>query len=157
LFPELKPYLQEAWEAAEPGAVYVISSIRDDAKNLRTPLERIIYRAGLIPWPLWQNLRSSRETELTERFPIHVVCAWIGNSAAAAAKHYLQVTDEYYQQAIRGVADVLAPGALQNPVQRAHASGGTDSQAPVGLSPTSQPVQRLATPCDNVQMSIVGP
>jgi hypothetical protein len=34
-----------------------------------------------------------RETELAESFPMHVVCEWIGNSAAIAAKHYLQVTD----------------------------------------------------------------
>ena len=30
---------------------------------------------------------------------MHVVCAWIGNSAAVAAKHYLQVTDEHFEQA----------------------------------------------------------
>ncbi len=37
---------------------------------------RAAMRAGLTPWPkLWQNLRSSRETELVETYPIHVVCA----------------------------------------------------------------------------------
>ena len=47
----------------------------------------------------WQNMRSTRETELTETHPAHVVCAWIGNSEAVAAKHYLQVTSEHFQKA----------------------------------------------------------
>jgi hypothetical protein len=29
---------------------------------------------------------------LHEEFPLQVVCAWIGNTPAVAAKHYLQVT-----------------------------------------------------------------
>jgi hypothetical protein len=65
-------------------------------------LERIIRRAGLGPWPkLFQNHRSTRETGLAETYPIQVVCDWIGNTAAVAAKHYLQVTDEYYSQAVQ--------------------------------------------------------
>jgi hypothetical protein len=42
-----------------------------------------------------QNLRATRETELCEQFPLHVACAWIGNSATIAARHYLQTTDEH--------------------------------------------------------------
>jgi hypothetical protein len=58
-------------------------------------LLKIIRHAGLTPWPkLFQNLRSSRQTEFAESFPSHVVCAWIGNSETVAAKHYLQVTDD---------------------------------------------------------------
>jgi hypothetical protein len=54
---------------------------------------------------------STRETELAETYPIQVVCDWIGNTAAVAAKHYLQVTDEHYRQ------------AAQIPVQYAHEMG----------------------------------
>ena len=90
LFPELRPYLEEAWEQAEPGAEYIITRYRDCNANLRTQLNRIIRKAGLKPWPkLFQNLRSSRETELAQDYPIHVACAWIGNTQAVAAKHYL--------------------------------------------------------------------
>jgi integrase len=100
LFPEMRPYLEEVWERAEPGTEYVITRYRDSTTNLRTQLTKIIRRAGLKPWPkLWQNLRSTRETELAETFPIHVVCEWIGNTVAVAAKHYLQVTDEHFEQA----------------------------------------------------------
>ncbi|MFO1019389.1 MAG: hypothetical protein U0903_01625 [Planctomycetales bacterium] len=42
---------------------------------------------------------ATRQTELTERFPSHVVCAWLGNSQAIATKHYLHVTDEHFERA----------------------------------------------------------
>ncbi|MCA9232149.1 MAG: site-specific integrase [Planctomycetales bacterium] len=100
IFPELRPYLEEVFELAKPGQVYLITRYRDVNANLRSQLLRIIKRAGVKPWPkLFQNLRSTRETELAEEFPLHVVCAWIGNTQAVAAKHYLQVTDEHFQSA----------------------------------------------------------
>ena len=80
--------------------------------NLRTQLMRIIKRAGLPPWPkLFHNLRASRETELAAEYPIHVACAWIGNSAAIAAKHYLQVTDADYDRGAGGFLATAKPGA----------------------------------------------
>ena len=100
LFPELEPYFREAWEQAEPGAVYCIERYRSQNVNMRTQLERIIKRAGVLKWQrLWQNLRASRETELADEYPIQVVTAWIGNSPKVAAKHYLQVTDEHFRRA----------------------------------------------------------
>lgn len=100
IFPELRPYLDEVYRQAEDGAVSVITRYRHANANLRTPLLRIIKRAGLKPWPkLFQNLRSTRETELCESFPLHVVTAWIGNTASVAAKHYLQVTEDHFQTA----------------------------------------------------------
>jgi len=97
LFLELLPYLREVFEEAKPGSEYVIMRYRSSNCNLRTQLQRIIKRAGLKPWPkLFQNLRSTRETELAEHWPEHVVCAWIGNSRLVARKHYLQVTEEHF-------------------------------------------------------------
>ncbi|MBW3600624.1 MAG: site-specific integrase, partial [Planctomycetes bacterium] len=102
IFPELRPLLEEAFEAAEPGAVRVVSKHLDSNSNLRTTMEKIIKRAGLKPWPkLFQNLRSTRQTELAEEFPAHVVCEWIGNSQAVAAEHYLQTTEEHFARAAR--------------------------------------------------------
>jgi hypothetical protein len=67
-------------------------------------------KAGLQPWPrLWQNLRSSRETELSQQFPLHVVCQWIGSSQPVAAKHYLQVTDADYRRAVEPTGGYLGP------------------------------------------------
>lgn len=101
LFPELRPYLEAVYDEAEEGTEWVITRCRMANVNLRTRLLKIIRRAGLKPWPkLFQNLRSTRQTELAEDFPMHVVTAWIGNSEAVALKHYLQVTDDHFAQAI---------------------------------------------------------
>jgi integrase len=117
LYPELLPYLRDVFEEAEPGAEYVITRYRESNANLRTQLNRIIRRAGLEPWPkLFQNLRSTRETELAEEWPMHVVCRWMGNSQPVATKHYLQVTDEHFERAV------------QNPVQHPPVSDSTGSQ-----------------------------
>lgn len=100
LFPELRSHLEEVFEQAEAGTTFVITRYRSAKQNLRTTFAKIIRRAGLTPWPkLFQNLRSTRETELAESYPLHVVCAWIGNSQAVAKKHYLQVTDDHFAKA----------------------------------------------------------
>jgi hypothetical protein len=105
MFPELRPLLMEVFEQAEEGAECVITRYRKTNSNLRTQLERIVRRAGLEPWPrLFQNLRSSRETELAENHPLHVVTASIGNSKAIAAKHYLQVRDSDFERAAHRTA-----------------------------------------------------
>ncbi len=56
-------------------------------------------------------MRSSRQTELSERYPIHVVCAWIGNSPVVAADHYLQVRDEYFSDAVQDESGAVRSGA----------------------------------------------
>jgi len=120
LFPELRPLLLEAFEQAAPGTEYVITRCRDASANLRTHLQRIIRKAGLTPWPkLFHNLRASRQTELAEKYPIHVVCQWIGNSRAVAQEHYLQVTDAHFAQASAEPVMEQTPtnSAAQNPAQ----------------------------------------
>lgn len=54
-------------------------------------------------------MRSSRETELVETYPVHVVTAWLANTGSVAAKHYLQTTEEHFEKAV------------QNPVQQVSA------------------------------------
>jgi len=63
---------------------------------------KILKRAKIKPWPkLYQNLRSSRSTELvTQGFPAYVVAAWLGHSVKVANKHYNQVTDEHFRRAV---------------------------------------------------------
>ena len=72
LFPEVRPYLEEAFSLATPGTVYVIHHNRKPEEkrvdgrscNYRTRFEKIVRRAGLTPWPrIFHNLRASRETE----------------------------------------------------------------------------------------------
>ncbi|MBL7107618.1 MAG: site-specific integrase [Phycisphaerae bacterium] len=101
LFPELEPYLMEAFQQAHPGQKRVIAVNLNISSNLRTQAHRIIKRAGLKPWEkTFQNLRSSRETELVEDFPVHVVTGWLGNSPDIARKHYLQTHEEHFQRAV---------------------------------------------------------
>ena len=102
LFPLLRPHLEEAFEQAVPGAEFAIERYRDPRKNLRTHFLQIIRQAGLQTWPKpWQNLWASRETELAEQHPIHVVCAWIGDSRPVAMKHYLQIGDADFSKALQ--------------------------------------------------------
>ena len=160
IFPELRPHLETAFDQAAESSTHVIARYRGANTNLRTQLMRIIERAGLEPWPkLFQNLRSTRETELAEQFPIHVACSWIGNSKAVAAKHYLQTTDEHFKKATQK--------ATQIPTQTVHDNGDWDGPAhqktpqmsvsdnaghtqtkikapPVGLEPTTR---RLTAAC----------
>lgn len=97
LFPELEPLLLIASEEAAEGQVYLVQR---PTNNLRTHMTRIIEKSGISTWPkLFQNLRSSRQTELEQEYPSYVVCAWMGNSQAIARKHYLQVTDDHFQRA----------------------------------------------------------
>jgi len=103
IFPELRPFLEDAFEVAEAGVVNVLANL-DASNNLRTGLLRIIKRTGLTPWPrLFHNMRASRQTELTGVFPAHVVRAWIGNTEKVAEDHYLQVRDSDFERATRSV------------------------------------------------------
>jgi hypothetical protein len=111
--------LDEAWHAADEGQEYFITFVRDKSDSyVRTAMGSVIRRAGLDEWPkLFQNLRSSRQTELEERFPSHVVCAWLGNSVQVARKHYLQVTEDHFAQALQNPTHE----ALQNVTKQLHA------------------------------------
>jgi integrase len=101
MFPELESLLRRARAEASADAVFVIPTYRDPMRNLRTPFLHILTKAGTKPWPkLFQNLRSTRQTELTESFPAHVVCGWMGNSERVAQGHYLQVTEDHFAKAI---------------------------------------------------------
>ncbi len=146
LFAELRPILDEAWELAPKGAVYVVAGDhREKANtpggwrncNLRTHFERLVRRAGLTPWPrLFHALRASRETELVKEHPIHVVTTWLGNTPRVAMKHYLQVTDADFEKATGGNAKSNA-----RPRQKA------PSQSNAEKSPPSQE-SCPATTCD---------
>ena len=117
--------------------------------NLRTNFLKIIRGTGVEPWPKpWQNLRSTRETELAEVYPAHVVCAWIGNSEAVAREHYLQVTDDHFAQA-------ATENPTRFPTQPAHASG---SKSPHDENPDETTLYVKRTPsktCDDLRQLAV--
>jgi integrase len=112
ILPEVMPHLERLDELAPPGTVYVLDRLRqrDSVKaaergfwaglNLRTALLKKIERAGLTVWPrLWHALRASAQTDLSARFPTHVVAGWLGNTPMVASKHYLMTTDADFDRA----------------------------------------------------------
>lgn len=136
LLPELLDQLRECFEAAPAGAVYVIGGQYRQAAmgpfgwrncNLNVRLRRIVKNAGLTAWPrIFHNLRSSRQTELAEVFPSHVVCAWLGNSEDVAKKHYYQVTDAHFAAAA-GMSACPAPApSVARPSASSSCSENTD-------------------------------
>jgi len=145
MFPEIEPVLQEAWDVAPEGAVYVVDAPQYRAAaqgpngwqnaNLRTQFLRLLKRAGVEPWPrIFQNLRLSRETELASEHPIHVVTAWMGNTPKVAQRHYLKVTDSDFEKAAgQGPKLGAKSGALpgQNRVQPVEAAScHSDEKSP---------------------------
>jgi len=147
IFPELLPHLQAAFDAAEPGAEYVIARYRLPNANLSTQLRRILWRAGIDPWPrLFQNLRASCDTDLAARFPAHVCARWLGHTPAIAAKHYLQVTEADFEAA---AGHTLTKAAhYPNKAAQNAAQSGAVSSLPERESGTAEVQQRPVLPRD---------
>lgn len=155
IFPELRPYRETAFQEATEGSEFVRDRYRHQA-NLQTRFRKIIKRAGRKRWPkLFQNLRSTRQTELAKSYPVHLICAWLGNNAAIAQEHYLQVTDADYAKAAAGDSEIGTSG-FGNPMQGAAPNASTpretrgnralltNQMSPVGLEPTTL---ALKVPC----------
>jgi integrase len=108
-FPELVGPLTEAFDAAPEGAEFVVMPSPDTQKaNLRTRMRRIMRRAGIEPWPrTFHNLRASRQMELADEYPSHVVTRWLGNSPQIAERHYLKDTETHFDKAVKGAAHVV--------------------------------------------------
>ena len=105
-FSKLRPLLDQASDLAEQRSQHLISRYRGSDPNLRTKSEHILRRADVTLWErLFHNLRVSRETELKEESPFHVVCAWIGNSTVIVAQHYFTVSDAHFAKADCATSD----------------------------------------------------
>ncbi len=134
LFPELRTILETAFKDATDGATYPpadsyvvdkpgyrAAAMRSGGwanANLRTQFLKILKRAGVPAWDrLFHSMRASRQTELERVFPRHVVCAWMGNTAAVAEKNYLLVTDADFAAAVNAgsVLGVALNAALSDP------------------------------------------
>ena len=129
----------------------MITRYRVGNANLRTQFDRIVRQAGVDPWPKpFHNLRASRETELAERFPLHVVCGWIGNTAKVAARHYLQTTPEHFELA---VSQPTGTGikAAQKAAQQMRAGHRTDAQPELAGSAKPLDLPAHAKKCENLQ------
>jgi integrase len=114
IFPELFEPLQDVYDTAPEGSTHVITRYRVGNANLRTQFTRILGRASVAIYPkLFNNLRSSCDVELSDRFPSHVVEEWIGHSKKVADDHYRKPTDEHFAKATQNVAHAKPLQAVQ--------------------------------------------
>lgn len=148
ILPQLRPYLEDCFN---PEATHVIVEHRHHS-NWGTTFARLIRKAGLEVWPrIFHNLRASLETDLTYRFPIHVVTSWLGNSPKIAADHYLSVRDADFEQAV-------ALGVGQGVGQQLRETARNESQAAPGVAPRSAENQgRVAVPAGFSDIAVPPP
>jgi hypothetical protein len=113
ILPELRPHLEEAFNPEDDRC---ISRYQTSNLNLRKVFLEILAKAELKPWPrLFHNLRGSLQTDLSNRFPSHVVTAWLGNSEQVAKDHYLKVTGDHIAEACnKGVGQQVGTSLLSS-------------------------------------------
>ena len=142
LFPELRKELDAAFAITGGVPGPMITRYRDAGANLRTTFGKIIDRAGLRRWPkLFQNLRTSRQTELEESFATHVVCNWMGNSPKVAREHDLQTTEDHFKKATQlsaALARHASHAGAFDPEKSGHQQKRGWKLAEVGLEPASK-------------------
>ncbi len=123
--------LEQAYDAAPEGSVNVIKHCQG-TKNYRKGLKEIILKAGLLPWPkLFNNLRSTRETELAKNYSLQAATVWIGNTPKIALGHYLQVTEQEWQNATitDAKSDAVDAYLMHIPMQQGTETVCKDSQS----------------------------
>ena len=121
IFPEIRSYLQQAFDEAPAGSDYVLPQRFRQESCVYNDVLSAIKQANVTRWPkLLVNLRASRETELMRQEPAHVVYAWIGNSREVAEDHYLMVTDaDYARASAEPAAAPTAKKSLSKAVRKA--------------------------------------
>jgi len=105
LFPELDKALGDLFEAAADGATKLFPRHQMTGTGLKSELERACRRAGVPLWQKpWQNMRSTRVTELQGEFHVRAVADWMGHSPTTALKHYSQVVKDQFARAVASEA-----------------------------------------------------
>ena len=157
LFAELQPILLRAHAESPEGNDFVIHGrLRDGCGNWRTQFERLIRRSGQEPWGMpFQNLRSSREVELSEVFPWFTVCSWMGHSREVAAEHYMSVPTEHIARAVAGE---IAPSKIRaESVQSVHAEHCKTSQDQGGEDDKTAFCGQKTRGCDTLRTQDIAP
>ena len=105
LFPEIRPILERAFEAAPAGERFCVIRYRYDREtgkgyNPGTTGKKIIESAGDIPWEQpFIALRKTRRNELElAGFRSTAIDAWLGHDDETAKKHYSRVTDTDFER-----------------------------------------------------------
>ncbi len=129
----------------------------DRALRNITSADAIEFRAGM----LFQNLRSSREIELSETFPWFTVCTWIGHTREVAREHYMSVPAEHIARAIAGERAPSGGEKTARPAaQSVHAEPCRTSQEPEGEDYETAffgQEQGVAAPCEHTEPQPIPP
>ena len=99
IFPEIRQALEDLLPITGDSE-YVLNVLRRKSTNWRTPLEKMMIRAGLQPWPaLFNTMRASGETDIARTHGLQCAVQWVGNSVQIAMKHYVRATPEDFRKA----------------------------------------------------------
>jgi integrase len=155
--PELYALLQDQFEATPEGEVNVIHKHRNViGKNPGTQAQRIIERAGLIPWEkTFTNLRASCVTDWAKILPKHAVESFAGHSEEISIAHYRMTLDADFDTISGGGAKSDVIKAQKAPL-RAHAMFCEDPQETRKAPCFRGSPLNLAKHCDDTQSANVG-
>ena len=88
IFDSFRPYLEQAFDAAVDGELYVFPTLRLNT-NPGTSAKKIVIKAKQELWKnFFNSIRASAETDLMDEFGLRRACQWAGNSPATAMKNY---------------------------------------------------------------------
>ena len=140
LFPELEKYLSLAKAEASEGSEYVLPKLRNRKYNPATNMRRIVEKACGTCWDkVFQNCRSTRQTELDRIYPSHVVTSWLGNSEKVAEQYYLQVTDAHFNKAVQEDKPIDTDETIENQDQQPKQKAKQQASEMVGKPPQFKP------------------
>lgn len=99
IFPEIREALEDLLPITGDSE-FVLNALRAKSNNWRTPLEKMMRRAGLKPWKaLFNSLRASGESDIARAYGLQCAVEWVGNSVQVAMKHYVRATDSDFERA----------------------------------------------------------
>ena len=86
IFPELMPYLQDAWEVTPEGQDVMLPMLeRKSDSHSADVVRKAIRAAALDPWPkLFNAMRATRDTELRRKHSAYLVDASTGHTERMA-------------------------------------------------------------------------
>jgi hypothetical protein len=153
IFDELRPYLEDCFDQAEPGAEFVLAQYRSpNGAYIRKRLDVLVERAGLTRWPrITHNLRASRQTELERTNPTHVVCAIMGNTPAVAQRHYLQTSDDDLLIAAGRPIQKATQNPTSHSANQARTTSQTNTISDFCESPELPTVPQVAAQCGSLR------
>ncbi|MDR2170717.1 MAG: site-specific integrase [Planctomycetaceae bacterium] len=97
LFPRLRLELEKWRQVSGEDVSHVV--VRTGS-GIRCYFLSVMVKNNIIIQRPFDNMRASRSTEIFSKFGEYLESKWVGHSTKIACKHYLQVREEDYEQAV---------------------------------------------------------